>query len=47
MTFAYFCMSALDLLQQVHDVVDEKERNEYIDWVYDQQMCKLFGEPGI
>ena len=47
MTFAYFCLSALDLLQQVHDVVDEKERNEYIDWVYDQQMCKLFGEPGI
>lgn len=38
MTFAYFCLSALDLLQQVHDVVDEKERNEYIDWVYDQQM---------
>lgn len=40
MTFAYFCLGALDLLQQMDSVVDESNRQAYIDWVYGQQLRK-------
>lgn len=40
MTLAYFCLSALDLLGQLDTVTTEKEREEYIDWIYSQQLCE-------
>lgn len=38
MTLAYFCLGGLDLLQH-SDVITEKERVAYIDWIYAQQLC--------
>ena len=37
MTLAYFCLGGLDLLQHT-DVISEKERAAYIDWIYAQQL---------
>lgn len=39
MTFAYFCLGALDLLQQLDAVVSQSEREAYTSWVYGQQIC--------
>ena len=39
MTFAYFCLGALDLLQQLDAGVSQSEREAYTSWVYGQQIC--------
>lgn len=39
MTFAYFCLGALDLLQELDSVVSQSDRETYISWVYEQQLC--------
>jgi geranylgeranyl transferase type-1 subunit beta len=38
MTLAYFCLGALDVLDLVEAKLSKKERNDYIDWIYDQQL---------
>lgn len=39
MTFAYFCLGSLDLLQQLDSVVSQSDREAYLSWVYEQQLC--------
>jgi geranylgeranyl transferase type-1 subunit beta len=43
MTLAYFCLGALDLLDLIETKVTEEERQEYIDWIYDQQLDQAQG----
>lgn len=43
MTLSYFCVGALDLLQLLEEKVGSQERQEYIDWIYDQQVDQSFG----
>lgn len=43
MTFAYFCLGALDLLQQLDTVVSQSDREAYTSWVYGQQISSKLG----
>ena len=43
MTLGYFCIGALDLLNFLEEKIDKQERQEYIDWIYDQQLDQSFG----
>ncbi|KAG2180763.1 hypothetical protein INT44_003770 [Umbelopsis vinacea] len=38
MTLAFFCLGSLSLLGQLDSVVSEKDRKEWIDWIYAQQV---------
>lgn len=38
MTLAFFCLGSLSLLGQLDTVVSEKDRKEWIDWIYAQQV---------
>ncbi|KAL4403123.1 geranylgeranyl transferase type-1 subunit beta [Malassezia pachydermatis] len=38
MTFAYFCLSGLDLLQRTDTDCQADQREAYIAWIYDQQV---------
>lgn len=43
MTLAYFCLGALDLLDLIETKLSSQERQEYIDWIYDQQLDQEHG----
>lgn len=43
MTLSYFCLGALDLLDAIQTKLTEEERQEYIDWIYDQQLDQEHG----
>src|SRR5271154_1353753 len=34
MTLAFFILSALDLLGELHEKITENERKEFIEWIY-------------
>jgi hypothetical protein len=38
MTLAFFCLGSLSLLGQLESAVSEKDRREWIDWIYAQQV---------